>query len=425
MSPPSSQSPSERALVSLNSTAREADASVAFFTFTHASFPSAALKIVKDKLFASATVEKEVVDGMKDKKELMVVRRPISSRKFSQRGTFANAFESGRVAFVAKTLQPDKPAPPTDGIQSIDFGSSAQYSNSNYEEVEFDCLLKLPLPASCEWTREPAQLCCPIFVNTYDKQALPLRGSPIVPLLPSHPPPLPTSSKSSQRSRFSQEFYPNDSTMYVVGETYAALGEGTKHLTQKLLQAERSLQFLCAKEGKLGAVEDCILGMVFMGTATDAAQSEKIYQSLRHYQKLLPCLWTLQGLGRLLCYHVRAHEPAVESMRIQDSLASFKEKFDIEVQQRKEGQEQLQEGQEQVQVGQEQLKVRQEQLQEGQEQLQVGQEQLKVRQEKLQVGQEQLQVGQEQLRVGQELILQAILREREERERARACCTLQ
>ena len=241
------------------------------------------------------------------------------------------------------------------------------------------------------------------------------------PNLPLHPPTLPT----TQRSRFSEDFYPTDSTMYVLGETYAALGEGTKHLTQKLLQAERSLQFLCAKEGKLGAVENCILGMVFMGTATDAAQSEKIYQSLRHYQKLLPCLWTLQGLGRLLCYHVRAHEPAVESMRIQDSLASFKEKFDIEVQQRKEGQEQLQEGQEQVQVGQEQLKVRQEQLQEGQEQLQVGQEQLKVRQEKLQVGQEQLQVGQEQLRVGQELILQAILREREERERARACCTLQ
>jgi hypothetical protein len=186
--------------------------------------------------------------------------------------------------------------------------------------------------------------------------------------------------------------------MYVLGETYAALGEGTKHLTQKLLQAERSLQFLCAKEDKLGAVEDCILGMVFMGTATDAAQSEKIYQSLRHYQKLLPCLWTLQGLGRLLCYHVRAFEPAVENMRIRDSLASLKEMFEFEVQQ--------------LRVGQEQAQLRLEQAQLRLEQAQAMQKQ-------------QAQAMQEQLRVGQELILQTLLREREERERARACCTLQ
>ena len=376
MSPPPQSSPSERTLVSLNSTAREADASVAFFTFTHASFPSAALEIVKDKLFVPAAVGKGVVDGMRGRNET-VVHRPISSRKFLQSGAFAGAFESGREAFITNTLQPDKPALPTGGIQDIDFGPSAEYSNSNFEELEFDCLLKLPQPTSCEWAREPAQRCCPIFVNTNDRQALPLRVSPNLPL---HPLPLPT----TQRSRFSEDFYPTDSTMYVLGETYAALGEGTKHLTQKLLQAERSLQFLCAKEDKLGAVEDCILGMVFMGTATDAAQSEKIYQSLRHYQKLLPCLWTLQGLGRLLCYHVRAFEPAVENMRIRDSLASLKEMFEFEVQQ--------------LRVGQEQAQAMQKQ---------------------------QAQAMQEQLRVGQELILQTLLREREERERARACCTLQ
>lgn len=305
-------------------------------------------------------------------------------------GALENGFDSGRDDFNAScVLQAKKPAPPANQIPRNDFDPSAQYCSPDYEEVEFDCLLKLTLPTSYpyKWTREPAQPWYPIFVDTCVKQALPLRSSP-----PFSPPPYPL---SGTRSYFSMDFCPSKSTMYVVGETYhAALGDGTnKHLTQKLLQAEQSLQFLCAKEGKLGAVDECILGMVFIGTATDA-QCEKIYQSLRHYHAILPCLWTLQGLGRLLCYQVRAYEPAVENMRIQDALANLKEEF--------------------ANFRVENTRIR-DALANLKEESANALANLK----------EESANFREEVKVGQELILEALKRDREERERARACCALQ
>jgi len=409
---------------------------VSFYTFTHASFPSAALEDVKERLFTSTEVGRDVVGGKKGKMDVFI-NRPISSRKFLLVSTFKEVFESGRNAFIVGSLQPDKPATPTDGIQGINFDPTALYCNPNYEEIEFDCLLKLPPPPSFEWTREPAQRCCPIFVSTHDKQALPLRGPPtLVNPPPPSSPPLTTSGMSNTSSRFSVEFYPSGSSMYVVGETYAALGDGARNLTQKLLQAERGLQFLCAKEGKLGAVNECILGMVFMGTATDAAQSEMIFQSLNHYKLVLPCLWTLQGLGRLLCYQVRAYEPAVESMRIHQSLVDFKvelkqlrvmqEQHGMELQHLKLGQEQFGMELQQLKVMElQQLKVVQEQFGMELQQLKVVQEQFGMELQQLKVGQEQLGINVQQLKVGQELILQALMSDREERKRARACCVLQ
>ena len=94
--------------------------------------------------------------------------------------------------------------------------------------------------------------------------------------------------------------------MYVVGEVYAPLGseDPLKHTVQKLLQAERTLQFLSAKEGK--PVGSCVLGMVFMGPHIDAALASQLFGSLEYHQALLPCLWSLYSQKRLLGFHMRA-----------------------------------------------------------------------------------------------------------------------
>lgn len=73
---------------------------------------------------------------------------------------------------------------------------------------------------------------------------------------------------------------------------------------QALLQAERALQRLSAKEGK--PVGGCVLGMVFMGPHIDAALASQLFRSLEYYRHLLPCLWSLYELRRLLGCHMRA-----------------------------------------------------------------------------------------------------------------------
>ena len=51
-------------------------------------------------------------------------------------------------------------------------------------------------------------------------------------------------------SSFSAEHYPADAAAYVVAEVYAPLNDGVERLGQKLVQAERVVRFLAAKEGK-------------------------------------------------------------------------------------------------------------------------------------------------------------------------------
>ena len=316
-----------------NSGAREADASVAFWALTHASFPTAALKIVKEKLFkvtregtrpishaSFPTAALKIVKG----KLFKVTRegtRPISHRKFK---LIEHEAQAARAAFCDAALDPSKH--PTKAlkpnVRGIDFSPGKKYTSSACEELEIDCLLKVPKPASCQWTRDPAQplSCAPIRLAPQTFHELPESGAAAAvegaSAADAGSGGATAAPASATRSRFSSD-------MYVVGEVYAPMdSDGGRVAAQKLLQAERVLRFLCAKEGK--GTGECVLGMVFLGPTMGSEQSVSLFLALQHYKDILPCLWELHGLARLLCCRVKAFEPAVELMRLADTMARDK-----------------------------------------------------------------------------------------------------
>ena len=223
--------------------------------------------------------------------------------------------------------------------------------------VEVDCLLKLPALVPCEWTSDPAALDHPFFIAPPEKQTLPERPDPNVQVRDK------TAAYEATRSRFSVEHYPVNSAMYVVGEVCAPLGSlnPLKRTVQKLLQAERTLQFLCAKEGK--PVDDCVLGMVFMGPHIDGALASQLFRSLEYYMDLLPCLWSLYGMKRLLGYHMRKpFEPVVEALLNATAVAKLTQQQQLMQQQQLALQQQivqlLAQQQQQQQLAQPQLERR-------------------------------------------------------------------
>ena len=176
-----------KSLESAHSMSREAEASVAFWTLAHAAFPGATLE----------RVQRRLLDG----------ERPISNRSFVARDF--PAFEMGRAAFVAATLSAEKPPAPTQGIQEIDF--SGDYTKASYGELEVDCLLKLPALVPSDWTRDPAALNPPIFIAPPNLQPLPVRPGPDVQVAEE------SAGSAATRSRFSVEYYPANSALYLVG----------------------------------------------------------------------------------------------------------------------------------------------------------------------------------------------------------------
>lgn len=125
---------------------------------------------------------------------------------------------------------------------------------------------------------------------------------------------------------FIVECYPANSAMYVVGEVYSPLGgeDPLQRTVQKLLQAERTVQFLCAKEGK--SVGDCVLGVVFLGPHMDASIASQLYRSLDYYQVLLPGMWSLNKMKRVLGNHLETFHPVVEAYLTNTTVAQLAQK---------------------------------------------------------------------------------------------------
>ena len=112
--------------------------------------------------------------------------------------------------------------------------------------------------------------------------------------------------------------------MYVVGEMYAPLGEEPeKSSAQKLLQAEKILQFLAAKEKK--PLSECVLGMIFMGSSMNGEMGGRLFSTLSHYSTLLPCLWSLSKLKRVLGQCVQDFQPAVELMLTNAAISNVQQ----------------------------------------------------------------------------------------------------
>jgi len=285
---------------------REAEASVAFWKLTHAAFPGAALEPFRNRLLSG--------------------ERPIPSR-FFKANEHVDAFAAGKAAFTAATLDRElsenvgeqKLDAPWKGIRQIDFSDKGDYTKYTYDMLEVDRLLKLPALVPCDWTRDPDNRAPPFFIALADHQQLPVRPHPSVQLQVQ-------GTGSTTHSRFSVECYPSNSTMYVVGEVYSPLGgeDPLQRTVQKLLQAERTVQFLCAKEEK--SVGDCVLGVVFLGPHMDEAVASQLYRSLDYYKVLLPCMWSLHKMKRVLGNHLETFHPVVEAYLNNTTVAQLAQK---------------------------------------------------------------------------------------------------
>ena len=317
LTPPSAASPSSQrsndsptvsGLVKERSDSAEAVASVAMFRLVHGAFPAAfAFDACKDKLFDSATMR-------------------ITNRKFVQS---ADGFVEGRDAFVAASLDtlPDTRAVAQLPASSrIDFSQKGEYSSRIYTTLEFDCIMKLPVVEGCsEWTRDATggvdAVAEPFFILSQSEQELPPRPAPPTPAVR-----LPASSRNTS---FSAHYYPPGSSAYVVAEVYAPLEGKGSSTSQKLLQAERLLQYLKAKE-RVGSVRDCVLGFIFIGPKMDTDEAARLAKVLACYSSILPCLTELQrGPCRLLGFQT-SFQPALATFDISlalEKLSAQQEKF--------------------------------------------------------------------------------------------------
>ena len=257
------------------------------------------------------------------------LRRPLSNRTFRLNDeTFSASFLQSRDDFVRVSLAPEGPPvgsdePPTAqgsvGEQrQIDFAPNAPYASRTFEKLEVDIIVKLPLQNVCEWTCDDTAARAgepigggasrPFFIRPASQQAVPGRPAPYVP---------DSMARTVSGSNFSAEHYPDEAAAYVVAEVYSPLGDGSARLVQKLLQAERVLRFLAAKEHKEN-VRDCVLGFVFMGPGMDSSAGATLFNALLRYKMRLPCLWALQESPcRLLGCQVATEPLAVSQFRSQ------------------------------------------------------------------------------------------------------------
>ena len=228
----------------------------------------------------------------------------IANRKFRES---AIGFEDGRRAFIDATLA--SPRLNDDALRKhsrINFEGA--YNSREFKELEFDFIVKLPVFEGCEWTRDAtAGESAPFFISPTGVEQLPPRPSPSVPARPVRLP------ASSTNTSFSDSYYPPDSSAYVVAEVYAPLGSKSSQMSQKLLQAERSLQFLKAKERK-ESVRDCVLGFVFICPRMDATMVMELADVLRCYSSVLPCLSELQKHPCRLLGFQTSFQPALAAL---------------------------------------------------------------------------------------------------------------
>ena len=288
------------ALLKERSQAAETVAGTALLRFTHEAFPLASLSQYSQRLLSSFC-------GL--------------SRTFCV--TDDVGFEAGRKAFLEATLLDAgaaRPAARAGGAPAIDFSPTAAYGSPSFKELEVDCMVKIPVHGNDpQWTRDESSAAPGLFFLAKAlEQALPPRAAPTPTSTLLRPP-------RRESTRFSDEFYPPSASAYVLAEVYAPLhGKGGFTRAQKLLQAERTLQFLKANQDA-DSVRECVLGFVFIGPDMTPAAGEELFLTLQHYHAKLPCLWELlRPPCRLLCYKIDLQWSAAESFRMSGDIADTK-----------------------------------------------------------------------------------------------------
>ena len=309
----------------------ESSASIALLRFVRSSFPTLPLETMFDMLLG----------GPQGKPT-------FSHRTFTLNGTYGPAFEAGRREFIANTLDTLKPFnstplnhPQIRVVADEIGGDPPKYTSKSYASVEIDSLLKVPTPADTQWDLGcdgssgffTIRSSSPLSPSRASSTPTPVSQELWGPGSSNTPPPSPLdpgfqsmsnsspttpsafkrvgdgsgggggcqSSSKRPSPSYSDNHYPEGSNMYIVGETQLSLGsrEGNEqYLVQKLLQAERNVCFLTAKEGK--GVEECILGVIFFSSKMTKTFSAKLAMALKYYKDSLPCLWRVCELSRLM-----------------------------------------------------------------------------------------------------------------------------
>ncbi len=241
----------------------------------------------------------------------------INGRKFSLRSATGKL---GLDSYIAALAQPLPTVKLPTGAPDITFGGD--YTKDNANEVEVDCLIKLALPTDASWERAmvpEAGRIVPFFIEA---QGVPLAPpGPLPPQLLQQLPP-----QRAPPGSFSQHNYHTDANFYVVGELYCpdsrGAGGGLKRSAQKLLQLERILHVLSAKEGV--EVEHCVIGVVLLGPHMNKATGAALAFTLYHYRQRLPNLWRLQQLRRFMGLTTTHFFPEVAWLQVKEDMAAFR-----------------------------------------------------------------------------------------------------
>ncbi len=201
-------------------------------------------------------------------------------------------------------------------VTRIDF--AGDYTSELAQLVKTDCLLVAqPEQASWALATDGAQergCTAPFFIEAPEMRALHAAARADLPALP------PPRAQLAQCGATSDRHHP----LYVLGEVYFPQNraEGLLGSAQKLVQMERQLQVLCAREGGL-AVAQFVLGVVLIGPHMRAELGAALARTLWYYRERLPCLWDLQLRRRFLGLLQEDFFPEVAAVQVQEELRAL------------------------------------------------------------------------------------------------------
>jgi hypothetical protein len=275
-------------VVTAHSTAIEHSGGLSLLQAVHNAFPLAQVDVYTDVLLRRGKSSKVRI-----------------SRVFKAAGPLLDTFQEAQSEF-SEVVRAGA-ALPRPAANAITF--SGKYAGSRFTELEVDCLVKVIAPEDSHWTRDPASASDIFHIRATGHGPLSeALASPAAAAAVARPT-LPTGVFDDSLSTATAVHYPQGATHYVIGETYGPLnleGAGASTPIQKLLQLERILCFILAKEDKRD-VCSCVLGVVLIGPSMDSPTCAAVFAALSHYQASLTRLWALSNASRLLAIRMQPH----------------------------------------------------------------------------------------------------------------------
>lgn len=241
-----------------------------------------------------------------------------------------NFVKKAKETFATITLTKLEKIPPPKkkrtNVFTLPPNNSGKYTSKDFDEIEIDCLIKIPVPAGMKsetiWSK-------PIEANSSMNSLQFITNGKPVALSESEVPSTkyPQPVRKPVPSSFSDQMYGEGCTHYIVGESYFPFKkEPSPEL--KLVQMERILRVLLTKETqrvrKDITILECVFGVVFIGPTYDEITMEKIGHTVEHYNKVLPLLHKLMVKKRLLaCFHQDIVTNGVEIAMMSEKIANL------------------------------------------------------------------------------------------------------